>query len=56
LIKRAQQSKVPHDKPIVCVLTGHGLKDPRAMTFGIKLPAPVAPTPAALRKVLARLT
>jgi threonine synthase len=56
LIKRAQQYKVPPDKPIVCVLTGHGLKDARAMKLGIKLPAPVAPTAAALRKVLGRLT
>jgi len=56
LVKRAQQSKVHPDKPIVCVLTGNGLKDPKAMTMGLKLPAAVEPSPRALRTALDRLT
>ena len=44
LIKRAQQGQVSSDEPVVCVLTGYGLKDPRAMTRGIKLPAATLPS------------
>ena len=29
--------------PIVCTLTGHGLKDPETAVLGMELPAPVAP-------------
>ena len=50
LIRRASNSKVPGDAPIVCVLTGHGLKDPDAITRGVELPAAIEPTLEALRR------
>jgi threonine synthase len=52
LIKRAQRQEVPGGQPIVCVLTGHGLKDPKAMTQGLRLPAAVEPSARALRRAL----
>jgi threonine synthase len=52
LIKRAQQRRLPADQPIVCVLTGHGLKDPRAITRGLKVPAAVQPSVRALQKAI----
>jgi threonine synthase len=52
LIERAQQHRLPADQPIVCVLTGHGLKDPRAITRGLKVPAAVQPSVRALRKAI----
>ena len=51
LIKRAQLYGVPGER-VVCVLTGHGLKDPKAVTRGLKLPQPVQPTPKLLRRAL----
>lgn len=51
LIKRAQQYG-PTSQPVVCVLTGHGLKDPAAITRGIRLPRPIQPALSALRKAL----
>jgi threonine synthase len=53
LLRRAGQRSVPTDEPVVCVLTGHGLKDPSALTGGVRLPRPVEPTPAAVRRALA---
>lgn len=51
LVKRAQQYGPPR-QPVVCVLTGHGLKDPTAITRALKLPDPVAPTPQLIRRAL----
>jgi threonine synthase len=39
-------------EPVVCVLTGHGLKDPQALTRGSRVPRPVEPTLAALRRAI----
>ena len=37
---------------IVCVLTGHGLKDPQALTRGLRLPRPVRPTLSTLLRAI----
>ncbi len=52
LVKRAQQHAVQADRRIVCVLTGHGLKDPKAAISGLKLPKAIAPEPAVLRRAV----
>jgi len=38
--------------PVVCVLTGHGLKDPQALTRGSRVPRPIEPTLTALRRAI----
>jgi threonine synthase len=52
LIKKAADGTIGSGEPIVCVLTGHGLKDPQALTRGLRLPRPIEPTLKALRRVL----
>jgi threonine synthase len=52
LLKRAADRTIGTGGPIVCVLTGHGLKDPQALTRGLKMPRAVDPTLKALRRVL----
>ena len=52
LLKRATARTVASGEPIVCVLTGHGLKDPQALTRGLRVPHPIEPTLKALRRVL----
>lgn len=51
LIKRAQHYGTP-PQPVVCVLTGHGLKDPKAITRGVTLAEPVSATTSTLRRAL----
>jgi len=51
LLKRATAGKLGAE-PVVCVLTGHGLKDPQALTRGLRVPHPIEPTLKALRRVL----
>lgn len=53
LTKRAQQKR-PDAGPIVCVLTGHGLKDPEALTAGVSLPHPIQPSLQALKNAIER--
>lgn len=55
LAKRAEQGLLPADAPVVCVLTGHGLKDPQAITKRLKLPAAVAPRRTTLRRALSQV-
>jgi threonine synthase len=52
LLARARDGNVRRDQPIVCVLTGHGLKDPEALTRGLEIPRPVEPTLTALRRAI----
>src|SRR5207237_5759792 len=52
LLKRAASRTIGNAEPIVCVLTGHGLKDPQALTSGLRVPRAVEPTLVALRRVL----
>jgi len=52
LLKRAASRTIGNTEPIVCVLTGHGLKDPQALTRGLRVPRAVEPTLKALRRVL----
>jgi threonine synthase len=51
LLKKAA-ARNPGGEPVVCVLTGHGLKDPQALTRGSRVPRPVEPTLAALRRAI----
>jgi len=51
LLKRAAAGNLGGE-PVVCVLTGHGLKDPQALTRGSRVPRPVAPTLKALRRAI----
>src|SRR5205807_3233415 len=52
LIKKANAGSLDGTEPIVCVLTGHGLKDPQALTRGLRVPRAIEPTLVALRRVL----
>ena len=52
LLRRARAGDVNRNEPVVCVLTGHGLKDPQALTRGLKLPHAVEPTLKALRRAI----
>jgi threonine synthase len=52
LVKRTEQELIAADEPVVCVLTGHGLKDPQAITKGLKLPGAIEPTSTAIRQAL----
>ena len=52
LLKRAAAGAMGGDEPVVCVLTGHGLKDPQALTRGLRVPRPIEPTLKALRRVV----
>jgi threonine synthase len=52
LLKKAMGPYIASAEPVVCVLTGHGLKDPQALTRGLRVPRPIEPTLAALRRVI----
>lgn len=52
LLRKAQRKELIGVGPVVCVLTGHGLKDPQALTRGVKVPRPIEPTIRELRRVL----
>jgi threonine synthase len=52
LLKNVRAGALPAADSIVCILTGHGLKDPPALTRGLKIPRPVEPTLKALRKAI----
>src|SRR5438445_107366 len=51
LLKRAAARQLGAE-PVVCVLTGHGLKDPQALTRGSRVPRPIEPTLTALRRAI----
>ncbi len=52
LLKRPAARNLATDQPVVCVLTGHGLKDPQALTRGLRVPRPIEPSLKALRRVI----
>ena len=52
LLKRPAATNLATDQPVVCVLTGHGLKDPQALTRGLRVPRPIEPSLKALRRAL----
>ena len=52
LLKRPAARNLATDQPVVCVLTGHGLKDPQALTRGLRVPRPIEPSLRALRRVI----
>src|SRR5205823_12559141 len=43
LLKKANAGSLDGTEPIVCVLTGHGLKDPQALTRGLRVPRAIEP-------------
>lgn len=48
-----KERNIERDKPIVvCVLTGHGLKDPQTALQTFQLPEPLPPTVEAVRKAI----
>ncbi|MDQ6711461.1 MAG: threonine synthase [Candidatus Dormibacteraeota bacterium] len=53
LIKKVAAGQLAEDETIVCILTGQGLKDPKAMTRGLTMPPVVEPTIEAVRKAMA---
>jgi len=53
LSRMAQRREIAAHERIVCVLTGHGLKDPTTLTTGRHLPVPVAADAAKIRKLVA---
>ena len=52
LLKRPAARNLATDQPVVCVLTGHGLKDPQALTRRLRVPRPIEPSLKALRRVI----
>ncbi len=52
LLKLAREHRLSPGLVIVCVLTGHGLKDPEAVLRTEQLPEPVAATMAALERMV----
>jgi len=52
LLRKAKARQLADHGAVVCVLTGHGLKDPQALTRGLKMPRPVEPTLAAVRRAI----
>jgi threonine synthase len=52
LVERVKRSEVGQNGPVVCVLTGHGLKDPDSITKRLKLPPAVEPRLATIRRAL----
>jgi threonine synthase len=50
LLRRAAAKQVEGSEPVVCVLTGSGLKDPRALLRRAARPDPVAATPEAVAR------
>ncbi len=51
-IKLRQQGTVQADDLVVCMMTGHGLKQPAALSHHFRLPDPIDPTLAALERLL----
>jgi threonine synthase len=52
LTRMAGRDEVAAGESIVCILTGHGLKDPASLTRGLRIPEPVAPDASRIRKRL----
>jgi threonine synthase len=52
LLRRAAAGQVSQNGSTVCVLTGHGLKDPRTLTRDLPGPRPIEPSLRALRRLL----
>ncbi|MDW8120828.1 MAG: threonine synthase [Armatimonadota bacterium] len=51
--RRQRQHRLDRDRPVVvCVLTGHGLKDPQTALQTFPLPETLPPTPEAVKRVL----
>jgi len=55
LLKRARDGRLPRGSLVVCVLTGHGLKDPESILRTERRPEAVPATPEALERVVDEL-
>ncbi len=53
LIKKAEAGQVPAGSAVVCVLTGHGLKDPDTAMLGLEKPVEAGAEVAELERALA---
>jgi threonine synthase len=53
VLRRAREGRIPDGALIVCVLTGHGLKDPEAVLRTERRPEPVPATFEAIERVIA---
>jgi len=52
-VERRQALRLDRDRPVVvCVLTGHGLKDPQTALQTFQLPEPLPPTVEAVRRAI----
>jgi threonine synthase len=52
VLRRAREGRIPEGAVIVCVLTGHGLKDPEAVLRTERRPEPVPATLEAIERVI----
>ena len=52
LVRKLARREVQPDETIVCILTGQGLKDPKAMTRGLSVPPAVAPTLQSIQRAI----
>ena len=55
LLRRAREGRLPPGLRVVCVLTGHGLKDPEAVLRTERRPEPVPATIDALERLVGEL-
>lgn len=52
LSRMAVRREIASHERVVCILTGHGLKDPSSLTRGLRLPQPVTPNLQRIRKLI----
>lgn len=52
LSRMAGRREIASHERVVCILTGHGLKDPSSLTRGLRLPPPVTPNLQRIRKLI----
>jgi threonine synthase len=52
LSRMVARREIAPSERIVCVLTGHGLKDPATLIRGLTLPEPIAPDVARIRRMV----
>jgi threonine synthase len=54
LTRMAERKEIGSHERVVCILTGHGLKDPSTLTRGLRLPPPVKPNLERIRKLIGK--
>jgi threonine synthase len=53
LVRIAARGEIRRHEVIVCILTGQGLKDPRTLARGLKMPPPVEASLDVIRRLIA---